>query len=82
MNEYVVANRENCPKCLRPARGWRERPKYGSRELYYIGCQTEGFFGSGVTPGAAQMQWERLVFRMRHDMIANAHLRVPLGQRA
>ncbi len=50
-----------CPDCKLPPAGWRERPKFGSREIYFLGCKRHSHMGSGVTRGAAIMSWNRTV---------------------
>ena len=71
-------NTDQCPKCFRPSRIWRERPEHGSRELFWVGCKVCGQVAGGLSDNIARQNWTRLVERLKANLIV---LRQPLGVR-
>ena len=56
-----------CPKCLRFPTTWREQPKYGSRELFWVGCKACGFLQGAIREGVALGLWDRFVNRWKFE---------------
>jgi hypothetical protein len=63
----TIPTREICPQCRRKPDAWRERPAYGSRDLYWIGCRQDGRLAGGNTPAAAKQIWDRMVARWKFE---------------
>lgn len=54
-----------CPICGEPPERWVERPKYGSRKLFWIGCKTDDKLAGGISQAAAYQIWNRIVYHYR-----------------
>lgn len=67
MTAALLEARDVCPQCRTKPAGWRERPAYGSRELYWIGCKTDGHLQGGITSLVALQNWSRFVARYKFD---------------
>lgn len=52
---------ERCPDCSSRPSLWREQPKFGSRELYWMGCRVDGHVAGGTSQNAALQSWQRMV---------------------
>jgi glutaredoxin len=63
----TIKSREACPQCHRTPQAWRERPQYGSREIYWIGCRNDGHLASGISAVAAEQNWERMIGRWKFE---------------
>lgn len=59
-SEVSLAMCDRCPTCQQAPAAWRERAKFGSREIYWIGCKRHDHVAGGVTRGAAIQSWNRL----------------------
>lgn len=60
--------RQVCPQCLQIPKVWRERPRFGSRELFWIGCETDRIhMVGGITVAAAFMLWDRYCYRWKFN---------------
>lgn len=70
---------ESCPDCGLTPRSWIERAKFGSRELYWIGCKAHSHMTGGVTRGAAIMSWNRLAVKIRYDRNQPSDLKRKIG---
>lgn len=68
-----------CPDCGLPPTGWRERPQFGSREIYFLGCKRHSHLGSGVTRGAAVMSWNRTVTTTLYNRRKGLELKRRIG---
>lgn len=68
MSDSAIEAREVCPECKLPPSAWRERPKFGSRELYWIGCRRDGHLTGGISHNTALQAWSRLVLRLKDEL--------------
>lgn len=59
--------KEVCPECFRAPECWIETSKYGSRQVYWIGCKEHSHLAGGVNQGAALMNWNRLINRWKFE---------------
>lgn len=73
---------DRCPKCLRMPHVWRERPQYGSRELYWVGCKSCGLIAGGITAGIALHSWKRVADRAKFEKLAQSHEPLQFGRAA
>ncbi len=67
MNDIVIKPRTACPLCRRQPHVWKEQPKFGSRELFWVGCQTDSKLVGAITQPVALDLWERLAARLKFD---------------
>lgn len=65
---YALPRRVRCPDCQEFPEGWTEKPKYGSRLLYWFGCRKDDLLAGGINVGAAVQNWNRAVeYRKLHN---------------
>lgn len=56
---------DRCPECSGRAAHWRERPQYGSRELFWMGCKDDGILVGANSMNAALQSWQRKVAQIK-----------------
>ncbi len=57
-----------CPKCHKQPEKWYEQMKHNSRELYWIGCRSDGILAGGISQGVAVTNWNRQAQRNKFAM--------------